>query len=106
MGWSVGLAGIHVLDFGIDARQPHEVSPGLDQSRSDTCIVVCFERRGHWYLLLCCNDFFSAHLYPHHHHQTVVRPRGTTNHAASGNGAIAIWLHVERLARAVPEQIR
>jgi hypothetical protein len=28
------------------------------------------------------------------------------NQAASGNGAIAIWLHVERLVRAVPEQIR
>jgi hypothetical protein len=28
------------------------------------------------------------------------------NQAASGNSAIAISLHVERLARAVPEQIR
>jgi len=28
------------------------------------------------------------------------------NQAASGNGAITISLHVERLARAVPEQYR
>lgn len=82
LGWSVGLARVHALVFGIATRLPPQIAPALAEPWGDGCLPDCFERRGRWCRLLCCGGFLSAHLHPRQQYRSVMKPEAATNRGA------------------------